>query len=350
MFSTILNSIKVTNWDKIQEVKGVIFDTYSFKDVPEVCDAQTGYGAKGYACSCGTTFISHYAVCPHCGNREFLGEDLWTAYIHDEVCNIATYRYFLNRNANGFVIDKSNCIVSDFAESKIDYRKVYSKHPELMNIAKYKAMWDVAEYMNNHVETATWWTTHRLLTRIYEAVGNYDVTLAKQFTDMFEYQSQLTGFLGSPNAIQILSFLKFKKYDNELIKRTNIHDLSYHHEDVDQLPDEVIKAALRGRHHNMFGSLSTMSDVLKKYKNDPRSIEMACYFLENMTLKTPCKSEMAIFMEWAMNTTEEVTMEKFYWYLNAKYIQRSGMNDKFEKIIANFDNDPVTALIKLTKS
>lgn len=346
----IINKIKVKNWDKVSEVKGVVFYTYDFKDIPEVCEASISYDVKGYACSCGTTFVSLYAVCPHCGNREFLNEDLWTAHIHDEVCDISTYRYFLNRNENECVIDKSNCTVCDFAESKINYREVYSKHPELMNIAKYKAMWDVAEYMNNYVETATWCTTHCLLTLIYEAFGNYDVALAKQFTDMFEYQSQLARFLSTPDAIQTLSLLKSKNYDNELIKRTDLHDLSYHCETVDQLPNEVIKAALRGRHHYLLGSLLTTSDILKKYNNDPRSIEMACYFLENMTMRTLCKDDMPIFMEWALNTTEEVTMEKFYWYLNTQYIQRSRMNERAEKILANFDNDPVTALIKLTKS
>lgn len=350
MFSTILNSIKVTNWDKISEVKGVIFDTYSFNNIPEVYESQTGCGAKGYACSCGTTFISHYAVCPHCGNRDFFGEDLWTAYIHDEVCNISTYRYFLNRNDNGFVIDKTYNNTRDFAESRISYKDVYAKYPELLNIPKYKALWEVATYLDNHVEQSTWWAANRLLTRIFETTGSYDVELAKQFADMFDYQTQLTGFLGSSNAISILGFLKSKNYDIELIKRTNIHDLASYHESIDKLPKEVIAAALRGRHKNLFGSLTTMEEMLEKYAYNPKCIDMACYFLENMNLKTPCKAEIPIFMEWAMNTTEEVTMDKFYWYMNAKYIQRSDMNDKFEKILSNFDNDPVTALIRLTKS
>ena len=87
-----------------------------------------------------------------------------------------------------------------------------------------------------------------------------------------------------------------------------------------------------------------------KYNINPTCIDFVCYYLKNVNLKSVPKVEMPIFMEWAINSTEEVTMGKFYWYMNAKYIQRSSINDKFEKALEAFDNDPVTALIKLTKS
>ncbi len=350
MFANVLDTVKITNWDKFPNVKGIVFDTYHFRDVDAFKNALCGYGSKGYACSCGTTFVSHYQICPHCGNRDFSGEELWNAYIHDSVCNVGTYRYMLGYSNGEFFIDKTNENIRLFEETRVNYAEIYAEYPELFNIPKYKAMWEIASHINNFVAESTWWTTNRLVTRMVQATGTCDVELAKQFADMFEYPSQLTGFLGGSDAIQMLSFLKSMNCDVELIKRANIHDLAWDYAPINDLPKEVIDAALKGTHKNLYGSLVTMGEMINRYHTNPKCIPMACYFLESMDSKTPCKAEIPIFMEWAMNTTEEVTMEKFYWYLNAKYIQRANMNDKFEKILDTFDKDPITALIKLAKA
>ena len=76
MFS-IVNNLKITNWKDFSHIKGVTFDRYTFKDIPEVNDPAVGYNSKGYACSCGTTFVSGYAICPNCGNRHFESEECY---------------------------------------------------------------------------------------------------------------------------------------------------------------------------------------------------------------------------------------------------------------------------------
>jgi hypothetical protein len=350
MFANVLDTVKITNWDKFPNVKGIVFDTYHFRDIDAFKNVPCGYGSKGYACSCGTTFVSHYQICPHCGNREFLGEELWNVYIHDSVCNVGTYRYLLGHSNNEFFIDKTDENIRPFEDTRVNYVDIYTKYPELLNIPKYKAMWELACYLDNSVAEATWWTTNHLLTKMLEATGKYDIELAKQFADMFEYPSQLTSFLGSSDSIKMLLFLKSMNCNVDLIKHTNVYDLAWNYAPINALPKKVVNAALKGTHKNLYGSLITMGEMIKKYQTNPKCIPMACYFLENMDSKTPCKAEIPIFMEWAINTDEEVTMEKFYWYLNAKYIQRANMNDKFEKILDVFNKDPINALIKLTKS
>ena len=256
MFANIVDTVKITNWDKFPNIKGICFDLYNFREINALQNASCGYGSKGYACSCGTTFVSHYQIWPHCGNREFVGEELWNAYIHDSVCNVGTYRYMLVYSNGEFFIDKTNENIRAFEDSRVNYKNVYAEYPELLNIPKYKALWEIACYLDNFVAEATWWTANRLVTRMIETTGSYDVELAKQFADMFEYPSQLTGFLGSTNSIKMLAFLKSMNCNVELIKRTNIHDLAFNYAPINHLPKEVIDAALKGSHKNLYGYLS----------------------------------------------------------------------------------------------
>ena len=72
-------------------------------------------------------------------------------------------------------------------------------------------------------------------------------------------------------------------------------------------------------------------------------------FFEHINCNADYRKDMDIFVEWALKIKEEISMDNFYWYLNLKHIQRSGMNENYKKILANFDKDPINSIIKLAK-
>ena len=349
MFS-IVNNFNINNWNDFRGIKGVAFDRYTFKDIPEINNPAVGYNSKGYTCSCGTTFVAKHAICPKCGNREFAYEEAYSSRIDGEQCYVTPYRYTVKAGSENFAIVKLSGQETKFEELRVLYKGIYEAHPELMNIAKYKYLYDLAVYINNDVEYAAWWISTKICKLVFEKFGDYDLTFSKQIVDMFEYSSQLTSFLNCSEAINMLAFVKSKNYNVELLKQVDIYDLVHNYEKIDAIPEEVITAALKGHHNRLYTSLLATEEMIRKYNRDPKCISMLTYYLERCTEKAFPKVELPIFMEWAMSTNEEVTMDKFYGYLNAHYIKRANINDNFENIIENFDNDPVATLIKLTKA
>ena len=349
MFS-LVNNFNINNWNDFSDIKGVAFDRYAFKDIPEINNPAVGYKSKGYTCNCGTTFVSGHAICPNCGNRQFAYEELYSSRIDGEQCYIVMYRYTISQNDDDFTIVKLASEEMELEDTRVRYKEVYKDNPKLMNIPKYKYLYDLAVYVNNDVEYTAWWIATKIGKLVFEKFGIYDLAFSKQLVDMFEYPTHLTSFLNCSDAMNMIAFVKAKNYNVNMLKQVDIYDLVHNYEKIDAIPEEIIDAALRGNHNRLYTSLLATEEMIRKYHKNPKCISMLSYYLENCTEKAFPKVELPIFMEWAMNTTEDVTMDKFYGYLNAKYIQRSGMNDKFEKILSNFDNDPVTSLIKLTKA
>lgn len=348
MFS-IVNNLKITNWKDFSHIKGVTFDRYTFKDVPEVNDPAVGYNSKGYACSCGTTFVSGYAICPNCGNRHFESEECYDIRMDGEQCYVTPYIYSISRENGTFAIAKLCGQEREFEESRTMYKSIYEVNPELMHIQKYKYLYELAVYINND-GIAAWWMATKLGKLVFEKFAAYDLEFSKQIVDMFEYSSQFTSFLNSRDAINMITFVKAKNYNPKFLKHVDIYDLIHNCNRIDAIPTEVIDAAMKGTHNNLLNSLLIAEKIISKYNRDQKCISMLVYYLERCNKKTFPKVEMPIFIDWAMNQTEKVTMDRFYWYLNAKYIQRAGINDNFEKILGNFEKDPVTTLIKLTKA
>ena len=347
---TILDTVKINNWNDIPEIKGIIFERYNFEGVPEIYNVNMGFGCKGYACRCGTTFLSHYAICPTCGNRHFATGEMWEFARSNDIFNATPYIYKMVYDNQEFNIVKKVDEVCDLAMARVDYKDVFSKYPELFDIEKYKYMYAVAELFSDKTNMSAWWVAKNLTKLVRTLTGKYDLDVAKAIVDMFANTSSLANFVNNSDAANLIAFVLMHKYNPELIKRMDIYDVVYNDKIINKLPNEIIEAALKGHPERMMVVLDMSAQMIAKYGNTPHVIKMLSYYLENCTKQSIPKVELPIFMDWAINTTEEVTMEKFYWYMNAKHIQRAGLNDKFEKILENFDNDPVTALIKLTKA
>ena len=347
----LLHEFKISNWDEFPNIKGISFDLYNFKDVPEINNVRYGYKAKGHACSCGTTFVSAYSICPHCGNRDFEYEERWTSNIQNDTCFITKYAYYVKCFDGEFIIQQKFSQPSTFEKTQVNYKNVYEKHPELLDIPKYKYLYETALFINNDSDLSVWWMTSKLYEAMLSEFGKYDLEFSKYIVSLFEYPSKLSSFLGDSHALSMLAFIKMMNYDIRLVRKTNVYDIVYHHEVVDNLPREIIEAVLAGGYDdNVFAALVVAGEMLNKYKDNNKCISMLTYYLEHAHKSSRPKVELPIFMEWALTTDEDVTMKKFYWYMNAKYIQRSNMNDNFEKLLTNFDNDPITALIKITKA
>ena len=346
---TILDTVKINNWNDVPEIKGIIFERYNFKEIPEIYNIHKGYGFSGYACKCGTTFLSHYGICPTCGNRHFTAGEMWDFAPNNDVCDATPYYYKMVYKNQAFSIIKKSGEPCDIADARINYKDVFAKYPVLFDIEKYKYMHDVSNLISDKTEMSAWWIARNLTNLVWRLTGKYDLDMAKTIIDMLS-PNTLANFVAMYDAPNILAFVLTRKGNPELIKRIDIYDFAYNCDKLDKLPNEIIEAALKGHPERMIVVLEKAVEMIAKYGTDPLSIKMLSYYLENCTKQSLPKVELPIFMEWAMKTTEEVTMEKFYWYMNAKHIQRAGLNDKFEKILENFDNDPVTALIKLTKA
>lgn len=347
---TILDTVKINNWKDFPEINGIIFERYNFEEIPEIYNANIGFGCKGYACRCGTTFLSHYAICPTCGNRHFATGEMWEFTRSNDVFNATPYIYKMVYENQEFNIIKKVGEACDLAEARVNYKDVFSKYPELFDIEKYKYLYAVADLFSDKTNMSAWWVAKNLTKLVRTLTGKYDLDVAKAIVDMFANTSNLANFVNNSGAANLIAFVVMHKCNPELIKRMDIYDVVHHYNMISQLPNEIIEAALKGHPERMIVVLDMSAQMISKYGYTPHVVTMLSYYLERCKKNNVPKVELPIFMEWAMNTTEEVTMDKFYWYMNAKHIQRAGINDKFEKILEDFDKDPVTALIKLTKS
>ena len=341
-------NVKISNWNDVPEINGIMFDRHDFPNDAEIANAKD-WSAHGYACKCGTTFLSKYGVCPNCGNRDFSQKDFWDVVILKDTCLIMLYKYYMKKQGDDYVIVKTSGEFRDFTDVRIDYKDVYAKHPELLDIPKYKYLYDLALYIDHEAELSTWWIVNRIGKLVFEETGKYDLDISKKIVDMFEYQSQLSSFINSSDAIRVVAFVQNKKYNPELIKRVNIRDFMYEYAKIDALPTDFINAALNGGCRDLLSCLLVAFDILQKYDSSEKCISALVYYLSNINFRDDCRKRMETFVEWTMKTNGEATMKNFYWDMNMHYIQKSGINENSKKILSTFDEDPINTIIKLAK-
>lgn len=348
MYSLDLNA-KITNWNDIPDINGIIIDRYRFEKLTGKEIKFGYYGVDVYACRCGMTFASHYSICPKCGNRHFVSKTMYDVKIENNLCMITPYRYAIDVDGKDFCIIKRVGDEDELSEIRADYKLLFEKHPELFNNNKYKNIYDIAMNLDGNIECA-WYVAQALAKLIYNVYGVYDLDKAIQVINMFKNTNDLASFVRLHDANRMIAFLSCRTYDNELVKRVGIHDYLHGCDRFEKMPNVLIDSASKGNASNIAATLLTADEMLNKYgRNNDKTINILAYYLENCHQEATPTMELPIFMGWAMNTTEEVTMKKFYWYMNAKHIQKAASDNKFEKALASFDANPVAAIIKLSK-
>jgi hypothetical protein len=231
-----------------------------------------------------------------------------------------------------------------------------------MTLPKYKFAYDIAAYIEDKGVGNPWNPAIVLACKIINDVNSCDLVLAKRIIDLFDAKQNLYSNIEeiTHQRINIIEFVALaSRLDPmicKVINKVGLYDIVQHNYELSVLPKEIIEAiAMHVSVNNTTKAFITASNTYRNYVNEATPdkqrdhvVSIIVKYFNEMYNRTFYK-ELPEFVNWAMTTKCDITAENFYWKSNVDSIHAKRINHDYENILEKFDDDPITAIIKLGK-